>query len=144
MTSLHVVLLLAFGLAVAQVHHNRALWNLRELILCTKPETWPLVDYADYGCYCGYGGSGTPVDGLDRCCQTHDHCYSAAQKLPDCNPYMMPYSYKCNKANKTITCESTNNRCEMFVCECDRTVSECFAVNKYNKDFDHLPSEHCK
>uniref|UniRef100_A0A3P8SBS0 Phospholipase A2-like central domain-containing protein n=1 Tax=Amphiprion percula TaxID=161767 RepID=A0A3P8SBS0_AMPPE len=42
---------------------NRALWLLRTMIVCTVPD---MLDYADYGCYCRLGGSGTPVDGLDR------------------------------------------------------------------------------
>lgn len=36
------------------------------MILCTVPDSWPIFDYADYGCYCGKGGSGTPVDELER------------------------------------------------------------------------------
>ena len=29
-----------------------------------------------YGNYCGSGGSGTPIDGLDTACQSHDACYT--------------------------------------------------------------------
>jgi phospholipase A2-like protein len=30
-----------------------------------------------YGSYCGPGGSGTPIDDIDTCCETHDHAYTA-------------------------------------------------------------------
>lgn len=43
-----------------------ALNQFRKMILCVMPDSSPILDYADYGCYCGYGGSGTPVDDLDR------------------------------------------------------------------------------
>ncbi|KPP72179.1 hypothetical protein Z043_108838, partial [Scleropages formosus] len=88
----------------------RAVWQLRSMLICVMPDSWPALEYADYGCYCGLGGSGTPVDELDRCCQTHDHCYSAAMELKACwpvleNPYTLIYHYSCDKANKTVTCE---------------------------------------
>lgn len=44
----------------------RAVWQFRDMIICTNPNSWPILDYVDYGCYCGIGGSGTPVDELDR------------------------------------------------------------------------------
>ncbi|MBN3284426.1 PA2I Phospholipase, partial [Polyodon spathula] len=77
------------------------------MIICVMPSSWPLLDYNNYGCYCGLGGSGTPVDELDRCCQVHDNCYSEALKHKDCwpifdNPYTEIYSYTCRDA--TVTC----------------------------------------
>ncbi|KFQ47799.1 Phospholipase A2, partial [Nestor notabilis] len=107
---------------------SRAVWQFRNMIKCTMPNSYPLLEYADYGCYCGLGGSGTPVDDLDRCCQTHDNCYSQAKKLESCrflvnNPYTNSYSFSCSEGQ--ITCKSSNNECEMFICKCDRTAAMC-------------------
>uniref|UniRef100_A0A670KH90 Nipsnap homolog 1 n=1 Tax=Podarcis muralis TaxID=64176 RepID=A0A670KH90_PODMU len=44
----------------------RNLLQFHNMIKCTIPSSDPLKDYADYGCYCGLGGSGTPVDELDK------------------------------------------------------------------------------
>lgn len=53
------------GTASAEVS-PRAVWLFRKMIKCTLPGSHPLLDFADYGCFCGLGGSGTPVDELDR------------------------------------------------------------------------------
>uniref|UniRef100_A0A668A207 Phospholipase A2 n=1 Tax=Myripristis murdjan TaxID=586833 RepID=A0A668A207_9TELE len=123
--------------------------TFRSLIICMMPDSWPLRDYADYGCYCGLGGSGTPVDDLDGCCQIHDKCYGDAMKYDEClsvfhNPYTKTYSYDCDRANMNATCLSDNSLCEMFICNCDRSAAMCFAKAGYNPEYKHYPSELCK
>lgn len=41
-----------------------AVWNLDSMAKCELGVT--AYKYDDYGCYCGYGGEGTPVDGIDE------------------------------------------------------------------------------
>ncbi|NXN93575.1 PA21B Phospholipase, partial [Rhinopomastus cyanomelas] len=139
--------LCVFSVGVASAALPRALWNFRKMIKCAIPGSHPLLEFNHYGCYCGLGGSGTPVDDLDRCCQVHDNCYSKAMKLDACtflldNPYTEAYSFTCS--NSQITCSSKNNECEMFICNCDRTAAMCFAKAPYNPDNHHMDSKYCK
>ncbi|NXS59473.1 PA21B Phospholipase, partial [Brachypteracias leptosomus] len=131
------------GAASADVS-PRALWNFHRMIRCTLPDSHPVLEFADYGCYCGLGGSGTPVDELDRCCQVHDNCYSKAKKLESCrflwdNPYTEMYSFSCSDGQ--ITCSSKNNECESFICNCDRAAAMCFAKAPYNPEYHKLDTD---
>uniref|UniRef100_A0AAY4B0G8 Phospholipase A2 n=1 Tax=Denticeps clupeoides TaxID=299321 RepID=A0AAY4B0G8_9TELE len=144
MNALHTVLLLCF----VQGLNYKALWQFRNMIVCTIPDSWPALDFADYGCYCGKGGSGTPVDDLDRCCEVHDRCYSDAMQHDACwpildNPYTEIYAYNCDRENRVVSSED-NNECEQFICECDRIAAHCFAESEYIPEHEHLPSDHCK
>ncbi|XP_010875989.1 phospholipase A2 [Esox lucius] len=151
MNTFQAVFLVALGLSFAQASNfdEKSLWQFRKMILCVNPDSWPTLDYADYGCYCGKGGSGTPVDDLDSCCQVHDQCYNDAMQHKDCwpifdNPYTELYAYECDKTLKKVTCTSNNNPCEMFICECDRKAAECFARSTWNPEHLNLPSDRCK
>uniref|UniRef100_R4FK41 PLA2-Pse-2 n=1 Tax=Pseudonaja modesta TaxID=340912 RepID=R4FK41_9SAUR len=111
--------------------------DFSNLITCANRGSRSWLDYAHYGCFCGSGGSGTPVDDLDRCCQVHDNCYGDAEKLPACNyqfssPYWNPYSYKCNEGE--ITCTDDKDECKAFICNCDRTAAICFARATYKDE----------
>ncbi|NXV45328.1 PA21B Phospholipase, partial [Uria aalge] len=135
--------LFSVGAACAAVS-PRAVWELRSMLKCTIPGSHPLLDFADYGCYCGLGGKGTPVDELDRCCQVHDNCYSQAKKVDSCrflidNPYTKIYSFSCSSGQ--ITCHNTNNECEMFICNCDRTAAMCFAKAPYHPEYIRLDTK---
>lgn len=132
----------------AHLYNVKQLLQFREMIKCTLPNSSPLEDFGDYGCYCGLGGQGTPVDQLDQCCFTHDHCYGNATTYESCkplldNPYTNIYDYECNKNTKTITCLASNNACEMFICLCDKTAAECFAQAPYNTSNNHLSNSLC-
>nr|BAJ07178.1 phospholipase A2 enzyme [Pseudechis rossignolii] len=111
------------------------LYQFKEMIECANKGTISGLAYAGYGCYCGNGGRGTPVDELDRCCKAHDDCYGEAEKLPACNyvmsgPCYNTYSYDC--VEHQLTCKGDNDECKAFICNCDRAAAKCFAKAPYN------------
>ena len=58
--------------------------------------------YDDYGCWCGPGGSGDPVDESDYCCMQHDSCYDGIIARGHCNPYLNQYTFKNGTCCKYI------------------------------------------
>nr|P59071.1 RecName: Full=Basic phospholipase A2 VRV-PL-VIIIa; Short=svPLA2; AltName: Full=DPLA2; AltName: Full=P1; AltName: Full=Phosphatidylcholine 2-acylhydrolase; AltName: Full=Phospholipase A2 4; Short=PLA24 [Daboia russelii]1CL5_A Chain A, PROTEIN (PHOSPHOLIPASE A2) [Daboia russelii pulchella]1CL5_B Chain B, PROTEIN (PHOSPHOLIPASE A2) [Daboia russelii pulchella]1FB2_A Chain A, PHOSPHOLIPASE A2 [Daboia russelii pulchella]1FB2_B Chain B, PHOSPHOLIPASE A2 [Daboia russelii pulchella]1FV0_A Chain A, P len=99
-----------------------------------------IPSYSSYGCYCGWGGKGTPKDATDRCCFVHDCCYG---NLPDCNPKSDRYKYK--RVNGAIVCEKGTS-CENRICECDKAAAICFRqnLNTYSKKYMLYPDFLCK
>nr|1MH2_A Chain A, Phospholipase A2 [Naja sagittifera] len=104
-------------------------YQFQNMIQCTVPKrSWR--DFADYGCYCGRGGSGTPIDDLDSCCQVHDNCYNSAREQGGCRPKQKTYTYQCKAGG--LSCSGANNSCAATTCDCDRLAAICFAGAPYN------------
>lgn len=61
-----MLLFLALLCMVALPAYGRlkALWNLEEMSVCRLG--YPAIVYNNYGCWCGIGGGGEPMDGIDR------------------------------------------------------------------------------
>ncbi|CAH1251392.1 PLA2G2A [Branchiostoma lanceolatum] len=122
----------------------RLLEQLGDMIVkMTGREPWA---YWDYGCWCGPGGQGAPVDETDFCCRTHDHCYDALD-LPPCNwgdaeTYLVPYQF--NIQNKNVTCLDESGSCRRSLCECDKGLSTCLSRSTYVPAHNHMNQDVCK
>ncbi|XP_015750076.1 PREDICTED: basic phospholipase A2 taipoxin alpha chain-like [Acropora digitifera] len=87
--------------------HRRSIPEFGFLITC-KAKRNPF-NYNGYGCYCGLGGYGHPVDGLDRCCQVHDNCYHLLERkfnIYGVANYFAPYLinfFRCKCSSKFIS-----------------------------------------
>ncbi|ELK27915.1 PREDICTED: group IIE secretory phospholipase A2 [Myotis davidii] len=99
------------------------------------------LQYNDYGCYCGIGGSHWPVDPTDWCCHAHDCCYGRLQKL-GCEPKLERYLFSASKSN--ILC-SGRTACQQETCECDKTAALCFRQNldTYDRKYVRYPNKLC-
>ncbi|XP_004603739.1 putative inactive group IIC secretory phospholipase A2 [Sorex araneus] len=101
--------------------------------------------YYGYGCYCGLGGKGTPVDNTDRCCQAHDCCYEKL-KQGGCQPVLDTYQF--HLVNGSVFCECALGPsvggclCGLRACECDKRSVYCFKENlpTYRKSFTQFSS----
>ncbi|XP_036602865.1 basic phospholipase A2-like [Trichosurus vulpecula] len=101
-----------------------------------------LFSYGFYGCYCGWGGRGTPLDATDRCCLAHDCCYSKVMNL-GCRPKIQ--SYKYTYQDGSIFCRSGDN-CQKQICACDRAAAYCMKRNlmTYSKKYRNYPNLLCR
>ncbi|XP_066149358.1 basic phospholipase A2 PA-12A isoform X1 [Euwallacea fornicatus] len=110
-----------------KIRKKRGVVELYNMISCAT-DCDPL-SFKGYGCFCGFLGSGNPVDGIDKCCKMHDVCYELAN-CPMYLEYFVPYHWRCwNKrpfcgANQRELIESSGP-CAYMLCECDRVFSEC-------------------
>ena len=108
----------------------------------TPPAAMKRSDYWDYGCYCGLGGAGTPVDATDECCQTHDRCWDKVKKDTGVSCFGENYANNtndpatglptadCSKWTFAESCSvakhPTNNKPEEEACcKCDLEATQC-------------------
>ncbi|XP_033121461.1 acidic phospholipase A2 E-like isoform X2 [Anneissia japonica] len=128
---------------------TRALDQFKSMVRCTTPHRHVLEAYNGYGCWCGFGGGGNPVDETDRCCMNHDQCYSEAIKKHVCSNtdvYIARYEFattECRSDAASITCKGSTNhpshrKCALEICECDSQAALCFKTSSYDSKFlDH-------
>ncbi|XP_063001504.1 basic phospholipase A2 F16-like [Elgaria multicarinata webbii] len=106
-----------------------------------------IPDYSTYGCYCGLGGKGKPLDKTDWCCQQHDCCYTKVDK-EGCKSKTNLYIYSYNSGKVRCGAEplwwklmmKNGIWCQRKVCECDRRFVEC--LKKYSRSYQNAYRYH--
>ncbi|XP_074874260.1 phospholipase A2 group V-like [Carettochelys insculpta] len=128
--------LFACGAALTQ----GSLWELQTMIKkVTRKNAIP--NYYNYGCYCGWGGAGTPKDGTDECCRMHDCCYARLEEL-GCNAIINTYTYFY--LGGEIYC-GLGSSCQKKSCQCDKEFVLCLKkhLRSYNKAYRSYPKSSC-
>ncbi|MBZ3876132.1 Calcium-dependent phospholipase A2, partial [Sciurus carolinensis] len=130
-----------------------------------------LKNYGFYGCYCGWGGRGTPKDGTDWCCWLHDLCYGRLEE-EGCGIRTQSYQYRFARGRVTCGWELPEARsrehplgqimhspglgarppsdehgpfCPVGLCACDRKLVYCLKRNlwSYNPHYQYFPNIFC-
>lgn len=101
------------------------------------------LDYNGYGCWCGPGGKGEPVDEIDRCCLIHDRCYDDIIAKNTCDTKVVEALYVITYirdgctgcAKKSSWWFFGNSSCQKALCECDGAAARCY--KKYDAQFQN-------
>ncbi|XP_070607815.1 phospholipase A2-like isoform X2 [Erythrolamprus reginae] len=118
--------------------NKRGLIELYETLKCGTSR-FPLT-YVGYGCYCGLGGKGWPLDETDWCCHRHDCCYSFAQRQ-GCHPIRDRYKWTCQ--DSSVICDALLDRCQNIICQCDKEAARCWRSAPFNKRYIFWPNYLC-
>lgn len=137
-----LLLLTAVIMAFGPIQIQGSLAEFQEMITLKTGWYRGLV-YATYGCHCGLGGSGYPVDGTDWCCFVHDCCYDRLENH-DCGTKNLRYSF--TKRGNEIFCSYNQDPCQVQLCWCDRAAAECFARNldTFKLSYMLYSNKHCR
>ena len=113
---------------------KRSIIQFRSIIQCYQPWVDVLSTYGSYGCWCGYKGSGRPLDDTDKCCYLHDKCYDEVDMISDPSSlappsYITKYEFQCID-NRAICDKTANTALQSQLCECDRAAAECFTRSR--------------
>ncbi|XP_062449694.1 otoconin-90-like [Rhea pennata] len=82
-----------------------------------------LLSYSWYGCFCGIGGRGTPVDATDRCCHAHDCCYRKLRES-NCRPLITPYEFNVTDGDVACADELTQGRQRRDAARCGKALAD--------------------
>uniref|UniRef100_A0A8C5JTZ5 Phospholipase A2 n=1 Tax=Junco hyemalis TaxID=40217 RepID=A0A8C5JTZ5_JUNHY len=126
------------GTVEGRVRSRRGILELAGAIRCSTGRS-PFA-YLRYGCYCGLGGKGWPMDRVDWCCFHHDCCYGRAEQA-GCQPKTESYHWEC-KDNSAV-CDSLEDKCQKMACECDREAAKCFSKAPYHRKYLLWPDFLC-
>lgn len=108
---------------------RRSLLDLSQMI--RKATGRNALEYNGYGCYCGLGGRGSPVDSIDRCCKIHDECYRSLEGRYNCK--MLKFtSYNWWTSQNKVVCSLNQSWCKFRLCNCDVSFVECIKRHQYN------------
>nr|AGV13282.1 intestinal phospholipase A2 [Sparus aurata] len=141
-----LLLMLLTACKFSDQQESRGVFEFGKMIRCVQPGVNP-SQYNNYGCFCGLGGQGRPVDKVDQCCKVHDACYRAQMRIPECKgvskkPYFIRYQQTCSR--RRPTCSASNDKCQRAACECDRRAALCFARAKYIPGHKNLDKRFCR
>lgn len=156
-----LVLIILVITDVAAYRGRRSVAQFGEMISCATDrgliQSW--TDYDGYGCYCGLGGSGSPIDETDGCCLRHDNCYGEVMTSGMCPyedfVYTVLYKYiswNCRTAEAKLYCRTAEEygffdglypECAAAMCKCDMEGALCFAASSYDKDLKSYPRDRC-